>query len=88
MQNPESRPPLEGYALDDRRTDRYTFMSMKALIRYFSSWMEEEEIQDVIDESKPGFKLRTGSDKKETALQMIKKVEYALVRLLRKGAGR
>jgi hypothetical protein len=58
---------------------------MKGLVRYFTTWLEEEEIADVIENSKTGFVVRTGCDAEETKLQMIKKCEYALVRILRKG---
>ena len=73
------------YQLDERRTSNYTFTNLKGLIRYFSTWLEEEEIDEVIEKSKQGFVVRTGCSSEETKLQMIKKVEYALVRILRKG---
>lgn len=73
------------YQLDERRTDSYTFTNMKGLVRYFSSWLEEEDIDEVIKNSKVGFQVRTGSDSDETKLQLIKKCEYALVRILRRG---
>jgi hypothetical protein len=74
-----------GYRLDERRTDNYTFTSMKGLVRYFKTWLEEEEIAAVIEDSKNGFIVRKGCGPEETKLQMIKKCEYALVRILRKG---
>ncbi|MBW8889137.1 MAG: hypothetical protein JF616_15390 [Fibrobacteres bacterium] len=73
------------YQLDERRTDNYTFTNLKGLIRYFSSWLEDEEIDEVIENSKVGFQVRTGCSAEETKLQMIKKCEYALVRILRRG---
>jgi len=73
------------YRLDERRTDNYTFTNIKGLVRYFSSWLEDEEIEEVIENSKIGFKVRKGSTPEETKLQMIKKCEYALVRILRRG---
>lgn len=73
------------YPLDERRTDNYTFTNLKGLIRYFSSWLDEEEIDEVIEQSKSGFKVRSGCGPEETRLQMIKKCEYALVRILRRG---
>ena len=88
----EATPDFKGnsgqfnaYQLDERRTDNYTFTSMKGLVRYFSSWLEEEDIEEVIENSKVGFRPRTGCDNDETKLQMIKKCEYALVRILRRG---
>ncbi len=74
-----------GYQLDERRTDRYTFLSMKRLVRYFSTWLDEEETEAVIEKGKVGFQIRQGADKATTQLQMIKKCEYAMVRILRKG---
>ena len=73
------------YELDERRTDNYTFTNLKGLIRYFSSWLEDEEIDEVIEKSKTGFTVRTGCSTEETKMQMIKKCEYALVRILRRG---
>jgi hypothetical protein len=78
-------PAFGAYRLDERRTDNYTFVSMKGLVRYFTTWLDEEEIADVIENSKAGFVVRSGCDTEETKLQMIKKCEYALVRILRKG---
>jgi hypothetical protein len=78
-------PAFNAYRLDDRRTDSYTFTSMKGLLHYFSTWLEREEITEVVENSKTGFVRRNGSDHDETQLQMIKKCEYALVRILRKG---
>ena len=73
------------YHLDERRTDNYTFTNLKGLIRYFSTWLETEDIEQVIEDSKVGFVVRSGCGPEETKLQMIKKCEYALVRILRKG---
>lgn len=73
------------YKLDERRTDNYTFTQMKGLVRYFSTWLEKEDIEQVIEDSKVGFVVRAGATPEETKLQMIKKCEYALVRILRRG---
>ncbi|MDQ3001100.1 MAG: hypothetical protein M3Y08_07550 [Fibrobacterota bacterium] len=73
------------YQLDERRTDSYTFTNLKGLVRYFSTWLEEEDIDEVVKTSKVGFTTRTGCDNEETKLQFLKKCEYALVRILRKG---
>jgi hypothetical protein len=72
--------------VEERRTDRYTFTSRKALNRYFSAWMEEEEIEEVVEAAKIGFIVRKGCDEELTRLQFLKKCEYALVRLIRSGA--
>ena len=77
---------MSSYKLDERRTDRYTFTSLKALNRYFSAWLPEEEIEDLVNEAKGGFKTRNGCSDEETRLQFLKKCEYNLVRLLRSGA--
>ena len=83
--SPGQAGDFAGYKLDERRTDNYTFVNMKGLIRYFSSWLEAEEIEEVIESSKTTFKVRSGCGPEETKLQMIKKCEYALVRILRRG---
>lgn len=77
---------LSDYPLDERRTNRYTFTSVKALSRYFSAWLAKEEIEAMVDEAKIGFKNRHGCSDDETRLQFLKKCEYSLVRLLRSGA--
>ena len=83
---PQGRPGRFGaYHLDERRTDNYTFINLKGLVRYFSTWLETEDIEQVIEDSKVGFVVRAGCGPEETKLQMIKKCEYALVRILRKG---
>ena len=79
------RTAFGAYRLDERRTDNYTFTNMKGLVRYFSTWLDEEDIDEVIQSSKSGFTVRAGCGKEETKLQMIKKCEYALVRILRRG---
>ena len=79
------RAAFGAYQLDERRTDNYTFTNMKGLVRYFSTWLDEEDIEEVIESSKSGFTVRTGCDNSDTKLQMIKKCEYALVRILRRG---
>jgi hypothetical protein len=73
------------YQLDERRTDNYTFTNLKGLVRYFSTWLDEEDIDEVVKNSKQGFTVRAGCDNEETKLQLLKKCEYALVRILRKG---
>lgn len=73
------------YQLDERRTDNYTFTNLKGLVRYFSNWLEEEDIDEVVKNSKQGFTVRIGCDNEVTKLQLLKKCEYALVRILRKG---
>jgi hypothetical protein len=82
---PYRTPTFGAYRLDERRTDNYTFTNMKGLVRYFSTWLEEDDIDEVIRNSKEGFKVRVGCGNDETKLQMIKKCEYALVRILRSG---
>lgn len=86
MENPDPTPgSFRDYALDERRTDRYTFTSLKGLMKYFRAWMEKDEIQEVIDGAKKGFQARSGVSREVTELQFIKKCEYILVRLLRNG---
>ena len=76
---------FRAYRLDERRTDNYTFTNLKGLMRYFSSWLDDEDIDAVIQKAKVGFMVREGCGPEETKLQLIKKCEYALVRILRQG---
>jgi hypothetical protein len=75
-------PPLPG-PVEERRTDRYTFTSRKALDRYFSAWVDEDEIEEVVEAARIGFIVRKGCDEALTRLQFLKKCEYALVRRIR-----
>jgi hypothetical protein len=77
---------IVAYALDERRTSRYTFTSLKALRGYFNAWLAEEEIEDLVEKAKLGFTPRAGCSEDETRLQFLKKCEYQMVRLLRNGA--
>src|SRR5262245_55868688 len=77
---------ISTYALDERRTGRYTFTSMKALVNYFGTWLSEEEIDGMVKHAKIGFAIRSGATEEETRLQFLKKCEYSMVRLLRTGA--
>lgn len=77
---------IEAYTLDERRTSRYTFTSLKALRSYFGAWLAEEEIEELVEKAKIGFTHRAGCSDEETHLQFLKKCEYQMVRLLRNGA--
>lgn len=77
---------IAAYALDERRTNRYTFTSLKALRSYFGAWLPEDEIEELVEKAKIGFTRRAGCSEEETRLQFLKKCEYQLVRLLRSGA--
>jgi len=77
---------IVAHTLDERRTHRYTFTSMKALRGYFGAWLADEEIEDLIETAKMGFTERAGCSDEETRLQFLKKCEYQAVRLLRSGA--
>ena len=77
---------IAAYPLDERRTSRYTFTSMKSLKGYFEAWLGEEEIEELVENAKIGFTRRAGCSDEETRLQFLKKCEYQLVRLLRSGA--
>jgi hypothetical protein len=76
---------IPAYDLDERRTHRYTFTSMKALRGYFSTWLPEERIEELVENAKIGFVPRSGNSEEETRLQFLKKCEYQMVRLLRSG---
>jgi hypothetical protein len=82
------QPGFNDYKLDERRTDTYTFTSIKGIYQYFSSWLDKEEIKDIIEDAKSGFTHRSGASKEIDELQFIKKCEYLLVRTLRKSGGR
>ena len=76
---------IADYRLDERRTDRYTFTTLKALVKYFMAWLPKELIKEKVELAKQGFVPRAGISEEETRLQFLKKCEYMLVRLLRSG---
>lgn len=78
-------PPLPGPVVE-RRTDRYTFTSRKALDRYFSAWLDKDEIEAIVESARTGFIVREGCGEELTRLQFLKKCEYALVRRIRSGS--
>lgn len=86
FQRKKELPDISAYPLDERRSSRYTFTSRKVLVRYFSSWLPEEEIEEIVEKAKTDFVTRQGYSEEETRLQFLKKCEYSLVRLLRSGA--
>lgn len=69
--------------VEERRTDRYTFTSRKSLDRYFSAWVDVDEIEEVVEAARIGFVVRNGCDEALTRLQFLKKCEYSLVRRIR-----
>jgi hypothetical protein len=71
--------------VEERRTNRYIFASMKALIRYFSPWYAAEDLEAVIREAQAGFVARQDASQEETHLQVIKKCEFILVQRLQAG---
>ena len=79
----DGKPGWEAYPLDERRTDRYTFTSLKGMLKYFSAYLEKQEIEEVVEASKVGFVERKDATAEDTKLQFIKKCEYTLVRMLK-----
>lgn len=66
----------------ERRGQRYGFQSLDTMTMFFSRWIPEEEIGDVIEETEKGFRPRKDSNDEETTLQKIQKAEFAIVRRL------
>ncbi len=80
---PDGGTSWQDWKLEERRSDNYTFTSLKELIRFFSNWLPPEEIEDIIAACKENFFERKGYSASETKLQLVKKCEYRLVRLLK-----
>lgn len=66
----------------ERRSQRYGFDSLDTMTDFFSRWIPEEEIDDLIRETEKGFRPRKDSSVEETTLQKIQKAEFAIVRRL------
>jgi hypothetical protein len=66
----------------DRRSQRYGFESVDTMTVFFSKWIPENEIQDLVQQSENHFRPRKDSSDQETSLQKIQKAEFAIVRRL------
>ena len=66
----------------DRRNERYGFESVDSMAIFFSKWIPETEIQDLVERSVSSFQPRKDSSEAETRLQKIQKAEFAIVRRL------
>jgi hypothetical protein len=66
----------------ERRSQQYGFDSLDTMTGFFSRWIPEAEIADLIRETERGFRPRKDSSQEETQLQKIQKAEFAIVRRL------
>jgi hypothetical protein len=66
----------------DRRSQRYGFASTGLMAQFFSKWIPEEEIRQLVAEAETTFHPRADSSPEETRLQKIQKAEFAVVRRL------
>jgi hypothetical protein len=66
----------------DRRNQKYGFESVDSMTVFFSKWIPETEIKDLVDRSESDFRPRKDSSEAETRLQRIQKAEFAIVRRL------
>ncbi|MDB5046994.1 MAG: hypothetical protein JWO30_65 [Fibrobacteres bacterium] len=66
----------------DRRSERYGFESVDSMTVFFSKWIPETEIKDLVDQSVTNFRPRKDCSEAETDLQKIQKAEFAIVRRL------
>ncbi len=66
----------------DRRSQRYGFESVDSMTEFFSKWIPETEIDDLIRNAENNFRPRKDSSDVETHLQKIQKAEFAIVRRL------
>jgi hypothetical protein len=66
----------------DRRSQRYGFDSVDTMTVFFSKWIPEPEIRNLVSEAETQFRPRKDSSEQETRLQKIQKAEFAIVRRL------
>lgn len=66
----------------EHRSDEYSFQSQENLISFFSQWLDEPVISDVVGKMKKNFVKRRGSVGEEARLQYLKKCQFALMERL------
>ena len=66
----------------DRRSQKYGFDSVDSMTVFFSRWIPETEIHDLVHDAETHFRPRKDSSEQETQLQKIQKAEFAIVRRL------
>lgn len=66
----------------ERRSQDYGFQSLDSMAEFFSRWVPEAELSNLIEETGRGFLPRKECSDEETALQRIQKAEFAIVRRL------
>lgn len=66
----------------DRRSRKYGFESVDTMALFFSKWIPETEIRNLVRQAETQFLPRQGSSEQETRLQKIQKAEFAIVRRL------
>jgi hypothetical protein len=78
------RPEVNGMVSSpiDRRSERYGFESVDSMTVFFSKWIPETEIHDLVQHAETSFRPRKEASPSETRLQKIQKAEFAIVRRL------
>ncbi len=66
----------------DRRSQHYGFESVDTMTVFFSKWIPETEINDLVQHAETNFRPRAEASQAETELQKIQKAEFAIVRRL------
>lgn len=66
----------------DRRSERYGFESVDSMTVFFSKWIPETEIHNLVQQAESHFRPRKEASPAETRLQKIQKAEFAIVRRL------
>jgi hypothetical protein len=66
----------------ERRSESYGFESIDTMTLFFSRWIPQGEIKDLVTEAEGQFHPRKDSSLEETRLQKIQKAEFAIVRRL------
>ncbi len=66
----------------DRRNSKYGFESLNSMTEFFSRWISDTEIQNLIQQAETTFRPRLETSPTENHLQKIQKAEFAIVRKL------
>ena len=70
--------------MEQKRSSRYTFKSMRDLKSFFSEIVPKSVIESIIKEAERDFRKREGASRHTNKLQFIKKCEWLINRKIKK----
>ena len=73
--------------MEERRSQMHSFSSMSELIDFFSQALPKELVKKTVKEVKEKFVYRDYETKEDNRIQLLKKCEWKLTRLVKKNKG-